>query len=245
MQLVEVDDVHGVRAAVTTFAGETASLRFVLVPISPLGVPAHYDAVRETLLSCDVVVTMAPEAEPAGAPGPGGPGRVSSWERVGRGRHIRLTTPPKKWDGVNRPFITAPVVAADAAASQGARAARRVLLLVTLALRPMILMTLARYGTRSMVGHMLSLHATVALSEPSDRGFVPSFDWERRYQQDREQLAETVRRVHAERRARDLRVGIVHTAEILPGVARALGALGYSPCGVEWIPVFPWLPDDA
>jgi hypothetical protein len=49
MQLVEVDDVHGVRAAVVTFASDASSLRFVLVPISPLGEPTHYEALREML----------------------------------------------------------------------------------------------------------------------------------------------------------------------------------------------------
>jgi hypothetical protein len=58
-------------------------------------------------------------------------------------------------------------------------------------------------------------------------------------------LAEAVRRVHAERQAQDLRVAVVHSAEILPGVARALSALSYSPGDVEWITVFPWLSDNA
>jgi hypothetical protein len=57
MQLVEVDDVHGVRAAVITFASDASSLRFVLVPVCPLGEPAHYEALREMLRSCDLVVT--------------------------------------------------------------------------------------------------------------------------------------------------------------------------------------------
>jgi hypothetical protein len=246
MRLVEVDDVHGVRAAVTPFASDTSSVRFVLVPVSPLGVPAHYEAIRETLHACDLVVTMAPQAEAGGAAGPGDPGGGSQWERIGRGRHIRLTTPPQRWADVDRPFITAPGVAADAAGSQGGRPARRPRLLVALApLRPLMAMAFARFGTRAMVGQMLSHAASVALSEPAHRGFAPVFDWDPRYQQDGEQLAETVRRLHAERQAQELRVAVVHTAEILPGVARALGSLGYSPGDVEWITVFPWLSDDA
>jgi hypothetical protein len=69
MQLAEVDDVHGVRAAVITFASDASSLRFVLVPVSPLGEPAHYEALRETLRSCDLVVTTPPGAGRAGWPG--------------------------------------------------------------------------------------------------------------------------------------------------------------------------------
>jgi hypothetical protein len=53
MQLVQVDDVHGCRAAVTTFASDVSSLRFVLVPVCPVGEPAYYETVREMLRSCD------------------------------------------------------------------------------------------------------------------------------------------------------------------------------------------------
>jgi hypothetical protein len=73
MQLVEVDDAHGVRAAVTPFTSESSSVQFVLVPVLPLGVPAHYDAVREMLRSCDLVVTMPHEAEPSQVTGLSGP----------------------------------------------------------------------------------------------------------------------------------------------------------------------------
>lgn len=178
--------------------------------------------------------------------GQGTRGGGSQWERIGRGRHIRLTTPPAGWNGVDRPFVAAPVVATGAAASPGGRPARRPLLLVALApLRPLMAMAFARFGTRSILGQMLNYHASEALSEPPHRGFTPAFDWDPRHQQDPEQLAETVRRVHAERHAEDLRVAVVHSAEILPGVARALGQLGYSPGDVEWITVFPWLSDDT
>jgi hypothetical protein len=40
-------------------------VQFVLVPVLPLGVPAHYDAVRERLRSCDLVVDEAPLSGPA------------------------------------------------------------------------------------------------------------------------------------------------------------------------------------
>lgn len=246
MPLVEVDDVQGVRAAVTTFASDASSIRFVLVPISPLGVPAHYDAIRETLRTCDLVVTMAPEDERGGAADRGDPGRGSQWERVGRGRRIRLVTPPAVWNGVGRPFITAPVVATDAAASRGGRPVPRPLLLVPLApFRPFMAMAFALVGTRNIVAKVLAYGTSEALSERSHRGFAPAFDWDPRYRLDAEQLAETVRRIHAERQAEVLRVAVVHRAEILPGVARALGALGYSPDDAEWIMVFPWLSDDA
>jgi hypothetical protein len=152
MRLV-VEDVQGVRAAVTTFASDPSSIRFVLVPISPLGVPAHYDAIRETLLACDLVVTMAPQDERGGAADPGDPGQGSQWERVGRGRRIRPATPPPEWHGVDRPFITATVVATDTAASPGGRPARRPLELAALApFRPLMAMAFARIRTRQRRG---------------------------------------------------------------------------------------------
>jgi hypothetical protein len=66
MQLLETDDVHGLRAAIITFASDASSLRFVLVPVCPLGEPAHYDDLRETLRSCDLVVTTPPGARQRG-----------------------------------------------------------------------------------------------------------------------------------------------------------------------------------
>jgi hypothetical protein len=117
MQLVEVDDVHGVRTAVITFASDASSLRFVLVPISQLGEPAHYEALRETLRSCDLVATAAP-ASSRGLAKLRDLGGNAQWERIGRGRHLRLDAPPDSWDGVDRPFITAPAVPANGAASR-------------------------------------------------------------------------------------------------------------------------------
>jgi hypothetical protein len=246
MRLVEVDDVHGVRAAVTTFTSESSSVQFVLVPVLPLGVPAHYEAVRERLRSCDLVVTMPREAESSRATGlMSRLERGTQWERVGRGRRIRLITPPEVWNGIDRPFVTPPVVATHAAAQAG-RPARRPRLLVALApLRPLMAMVLARFGTRALLAQMLAQHASEALSQPSDRGFSPVFDWEPRYQLDAEQLAETVRRVHAQGQAKGLRVAVVHWVGVLPAIARTLGALGYNPGDVEWITVFPWRSDDV
>lgn len=51
---------RSLRAAVITFVCDASSLRFVLVPISPLGEPAHYEALREIVRSWDLVVTTAP-----------------------------------------------------------------------------------------------------------------------------------------------------------------------------------------
>jgi hypothetical protein len=107
-------------------------------------------------------------------------------------------------------------------------------LLVALApLRPLIATVFARFGTRTTVAQMLVHHASEALSQPSDRGLSPAFDWEPRYELDAEQLAETVRRVHAESQAQDLRVAVAHWVGVLPAIARTLGALGYEVGEVE------------
>jgi hypothetical protein len=221
-------------------------MQFVLVPVLPLGVPAHYKVVREMLRSCDLVVTMPREAESSRATGVMNRlERGSQWERVGRGRHIGLITPPHVWNDIDRQFVTPSVVATHAAAQAG-RPTRRPRLLVALApLRPLMAMVLARFGTRPLVAQILAHHASEALSQPSDRGFSPVFDWEPRYQLDAEQLTETVRRVHAQGQAQGVRVAVVHWVGVLPAIARTLGALGYSPGDVQWITVFSWLSDDA
>jgi hypothetical protein len=245
MPLVEVDDVLGVRAAVITFASDASSLRFVLVPVCPLGEPAHYEALREMLRSCDLVVTRA--TGPA-QPRMGRLGRLRDlewnpqWERMGRGRHMRLDGPPDSWDGVDRPFITAPAVPASVAASQSAGRARKALWLVPLEpLRPLMAMIASRYVTRVFVGHVLAAHARQAL-EPNPSG-LGSLDAYCRYWA--EQLSEVVRRLHADRHSQSLRVAVVaDPVGVLPGVARALGGLGYSPGEVDWLTVFPWLPGD-
>jgi|Tabmets5t2r1_1033131.scaffolds.fasta_scaffold00394_11 hypothetical protein len=242
MQLVEVDDVHGVRAAVITFASDASSLRFVLVPVCPLGEPAHYEALREMLRSCDLVVTRGP------GPGQRRMGRQRDlewnpqWERIGRGRHMRLDAPPDAWDGVDRPFITAPAAPTSVAASQSARRARRALWLVPLEpLRPLMAMIVSRYVTRVFVGHVLAAHARQALG-PNPSGLGP-LDAYCRYWA--EQLSEVVRRLHTERQSQSLRVAVVVLIGVLPGVARTVGGLGYSPDEVDWTSVFPWLPGDS
>jgi hypothetical protein len=250
MQLLDVDDVHGLRAAVTTFASAASSLRFVLVPVSPLGEPAHYEAVRDTLRSCDLVVSGAPLAAPRDTTRVRDLEWDSQWERLGRGRHIRLSTPPRAWDGVDRPFIRAPALAAVAspATPVGAPRAPRPLWLVALEpLRPLVAMVVSRVGTRVMLAQVLAVHASEALGpDPSGRGLVGAFARHRnaRDRLDRELLAAAVRQVHSERHGQALRVAVVHWAEILPVAARALGALGYSPGDPEWITVFTWLRTD-
>lgn len=250
MQLLDVDDVHGLRAAVSTFASDASPLRFVLVPVSPLGEPAHYEAVRDTLRSCDLVVSGSTRAAPRDTTRLRDGERDSQWERLDRGRHIRLSTPPRAWDGVDRPFVGAPAVAADAspASPPGARRARRPLWLVPLeALRPLMAMVVSRVGTRVMLAQVLAVHASEALGpDPSGRGLVGAFARHRNATDrlDREHLAAAVRQVHAERHGQALRVAVVHWAEILPAAARALGALGYSPRDSESITVFTWLPTD-
>lgn len=125
MQLVQVDDVHGRRAAVTTFASDASSLRFVLVPVCPVGEPAYYETVREMLRSCDLVVIVPPRARRGWVAGLLDLGWGSQWWRIARGRRIRLSTPPDAWDGVDRPFIKARAVQADTAPSEGGSRARK------------------------------------------------------------------------------------------------------------------------
>lgn len=241
MQLVEVDDVHGLRAAVITLASDASSLRFVLVPVCPLGEPAHYEALREMLRSCDVVVTRAPGSSQRGMARLRDLEWNPQWERIGRGRHMRLDTPPDSWDGVDRPFITAPAVPTSVAASQSARRARTALWLIPLEpLRPLIAMIASRYVTRVFVGNVLAAHARQALGpDPSGLGSLDAYC---RYWA--EQLSEVVRQLHTERRGQSLRVAVVAPVGVLPGVARALGGLGYSPGEVDWMTVFPWLAGD-
>jgi hypothetical protein len=240
MQLVEVDDVHGVRAAVVTFASDASSLRFVLVPISPLGEPAHYEALREMLRSCDLVVTEGPRS---GQPGMGKLRDLEwnpQWHRIGRGRHLRLDTPPDSWEGVDRPFITAPSGATDRAASRAGRPPPKPLWLVPLEpLRPLVAMITSRYVTRVLMGHSLAEHARQALGPNPWPGFI---DADARYRADR--LSEVVRELHAKRHGQTLRVAVVAGVGELARVARTLGGLGYSPDEVDWTTVFRWLPGD-
>jgi hypothetical protein len=55
VQLVE-HTPFGVRSAVLTFERRGSGVRFVVVPMLHIGSPAFFDAVRQRLASCDVVV---------------------------------------------------------------------------------------------------------------------------------------------------------------------------------------------
>jgi hypothetical protein len=60
-----------------------------------------------------------------------------------------------------------------------------------------------------------------------------------------EQLGQVIRQLHTERHDQTLRVAVVASVGELPGVARALGGLGYNPDEVDWLTVFPWLAGDS
>jgi hypothetical protein len=164
------------------------------------------------------------------------------WWRIGRGRHMKLDTPPDAWDGVDGPFINAAAVPTNGAVSRDARRARKPLWLVPLEpLRPLMAIIVSRYVTRVLVGHVLAAHARQALG-PNPSGLGPLDDYCRFCA---EHLSEVVRQLHTERHGQILRVAVVDLVGVLPGVARALGGLGYSPGEVDWMTVFPWLPGDG
>jgi hypothetical protein len=240
MQLVEVDDILGLRAAIITCVSDASSLRFVLVPISPLGEPAHYEALREKLRSCDLVVTSEPGPSQRGIAKLRDLEWTPQWERIGRGRHVRLST-LDAWDGVDRPFITPPAVPTNGAASRGGPRPRHPIWVVLVEpFRPLMAMVVSRYVTRVLVGDMLAAHARQALGpNPSGLGALDAYC---RYCA--EQLTDVVRQLHSERHGQTLRVAVADLIGVLPRVARALGGLSYSPDEVDWMTVFPWLPGD-
>jgi hypothetical protein len=102
-------------------------------------------------------------------------------------------------------------------------------------------MIVSRYVTRVLMGHVLAAHARQALG-PNPSGLGP-LDAYCRYCA--EQLSQVVRQLHTERQGQTLRVAVVDLVGVLPGVARALGGLGYSPGEVDWMTVFACLPGDS
>jgi hypothetical protein len=244
MRLVDVDDVHGVRAAVTTFASDTSSLRFVLVPLAKLAEPAHYEAVRDLQRSCDLVLIASGPIKRGGQAAE----QASMFERIGRGPHIQLSTPPRRWEDVDRPFIKAPAADADATPARGPQRSGPLLVAAVSRIGRLATSSMARHLTRVDVARVLAANAGLALG-PGPRGRGPLQHVERygtsMRQPWREGLAESVRRVHRERQGEGLRIAVVHWVDALPTVARSLGALGYAPTEVDWILVFRWLPGEA
>lgn len=245
MRLVDVDDVHGVRAAVTTFASETSSLRFVLVPLATLAEPAHYEAVRDLQRSCDLVLIGSGPTKRGGRAGE----QASRFERIGRGPHIRLSAPPRSWHDVDRPFIKAP--ATDAETTSPRRPQRNRLPLPVAAVSHIDAVAtwlVARYLTRVEVARVLAAKAGLALG-PGPRGRGPLRHVERyaesKNRPPRDGLAEAALRLHRERQDEGLRIAVVHWVDALPTVARSLGAIGYAPTEIDWILVFRWLPGEA
>jgi hypothetical protein len=134
-----------------------------LVPISPLGEPAHYEALRETLRSCDLVATAATASSQRGLTKLRDLEWNPQWERIGRGPRVRLDAPPDAWDGVGRPFIAAPAVPTNGAAWRR-RPPRIPLWLVPLEpLCPLMAMIFSRYASQVLVGHMLAAHTRQSL----------------------------------------------------------------------------------
>jgi hypothetical protein len=206
------------------------------VPISPLGEPAHYEALREKLRSCDLVVTAAwvQLAGDSQAAGPGVEPAVVA-DRPRPAHDAGCTTGRL---GRRRPPVHhRPRGANDCRCVAGRPAGPHTHLARPPGAPPPTQGEIvSRYVTRVLVGQVLAAHARQAL-EPNRSGPGP-LDAYCRYCA--EQLSEVVRQLHTERQGETLRVAVVDLVGVLPG-----GGLGYSPGEVDWMTVFPWLPGDS
>lgn len=248
MQLIEIDDAKGVRATVTTFASDASSLRFVLVPLAWLAAAEHFAAIRDVARGCDLVV-IGSGSHSRRRERSAGRDVWKCYERIARGPHVRLETPPRSWAGVDRPFVKARRIDAGAGLHACHDRARTPLLVTAGSwIAPLVSGFAARYGTRVVIARVLAAQCGLALGPvPSGRGPLPGVNrfGETAHAPERAALADAVQWLHAERRGQRLRVAVVHWADAVPAVARALGALGYAPVATTWIPVFAWLPGET
>lgn len=238
MQVIDIDDVHGVRAAVTTFASEDSSLSFVVVPVAQVAEVAHYEAVRAAARSCDVLVVPSSDENGQGA----AYDPRESLERFAGGRDVRLAVAPADlWAGIDRPF--APRRAASGPPRPTGRSRTDAVRSRLAPVLPMVAGLAARYTNRVVIAALMA--SEVADGESSlAPGLPAALDWhgEHHGRAAREAVAEAVRTLHDERGDQPVRAAIAHWTYVVPAAAPVLEGLGYAPVDTEWIPVFAWLP---
>jgi hypothetical protein len=241
MRLIEVDDTEGVRAAVTTFAGDGSSLQFVLVPLAYLAEALHHVAVVRAARSCDVLIRSRPPGNGRRSTDAGlGP---EFWESIGRAPNIRLRSPYGVWHEIGQ-FVPEWSPAAGPPALPGAR--RAVHRILNAAISPLVAVAprvMERVGDREIIARALEGDVRAAERTISGRGRLR---YGERYvnakQPVRTALAHAVRQYHADHRRQRRRVAVVHWPDSIQAVALELGSLGYAPAQTTWIPVFAWLP---
>jgi hypothetical protein len=261
VQIIEVTDVAGVRAAVHTFGRRSTPLQFVVFPMVHLAEAAFYEQVQAKLKDCDLVVAegvtngsgraerRAGRDDRGGLRvGSGRPPRGRMWSSV----RLRALTGTYRWVELDRRFgltvqdidahrLGVPVVNPDVSAAELGRLWRQYVPLVMSAavwiLIPVYTIGIWLFGTRRLIGRNLAMDDLPAAEEVLVGDRVQAMIDVVVKRRD-SSLLKALASIHEERCEEPIRVAVVYGARHVPAVITGLHVLGYRHRSAEWLPVF-------
>jgi hypothetical protein len=234
VQIIEVTDM-GVRSAVIRLERRETPLRFILIPMIHLGRPEFYDAVKDRVGRCALVVA---EGQPDTMPKVSLPALV--YRLLRRRRRSGLIV-----QRLNEETLGVPVVRPDLSVAEIHQRLRRlpalthVLARLTLwAVLPWVALYILLFGAQRFLAKGLALDDDTPYTEPSAGELWDDIDEVIVDQRDAI-LLEALSEIHEARCTESIDVAVVYGAGHVPAVVHGLlKRYGYRPRGADWLTVF-------
>ncbi|MBC6456400.1 hypothetical protein [Actinomadura sp. HBU206391] len=230
MQLIEVTELAGVRSAVIVMKRRGSPMRFVLFPMLHVGEQHFYEAVAARVRSCQIVVTEGVIGDSSRADAIT---RIYRWIRFSR-RHD-LVVQDVDYDALGVPSVRPDMTAAEFDRRWGEIPLRARLLIYFLV--PLFALYLLMFSDRRFLARHLELDLELSDAELSTSELIDAMEEVIVDQRDR-LLMRALVSIHEERHTEPIDVAVVWGAGHMRAVVRGLKALGYQPCGTDWLTVF-------
>jgi hypothetical protein len=232
MQILE-SSVLGLRSAVLTLRRRESPLRFVLFPMVHLGEQAFYDAVRERLRTCDVIVAegVAGKSAPVSL-------LTAAYRFADRNPRLGLVV-----QSLRPEELGVPVVRPDMTGPEFTKRWKRLPIaqrLVFGTVAPAFGIGLRFFGTREFLGEVLALDD---LPTPEYEAFEEDFAELKDVVLDQRDalLVDALAAIHEERHQEPIAVAVTYGAGHVPAVVQALFTrYRYIPSSAEWLTVFEY-----
>jgi hypothetical protein len=234
VQIIEVTGM-GVRSAVIRLERKQTPLRFILFPMIHLGRPEFYDAVRQRVGRCALVVT-----EGGAQTGP----RVSlpglAYRLLRRHRRSRLVV-----QQLGEETLGVPVVRPDLSLDEVRQRLRRLPALTYFLARlmlwvvvPSVALYVLLFGAQRFLADALALDDDTPYTQPSFGEHWEAID--RVIVDDRDVLLlDALSKIHEARCGESIDVAVVYGAGHMPAVVHGLRKrFGYRARGADWLTVF-------
>jgi hypothetical protein len=231
MQIIEVS-IMGVRSAVLSLKRPDTLMQIVLFPMLHLATPDFYNSVMSSLRDCQFVV-----AEGIRGKSVTGSVLTLSYRLLRRNRKLGLVVQKLDLDSLGVPIINPDMTAAkfENRWRQAVPAFQRLMMWFA---APLFALGMLLFGTRRMLSRHLALDDLPTREQEIEREAFEHMDKVMVGERDA-LLLDALISIHGERSSEPVRIGVVHGAGHMPGIAAALQArLGYRIRSAEWLTVF-------